>query len=92
MKGYIKRLSQDIEKLDAKLQALVKFKDSPREPINNEQYILLCNQEGCMRQLLNVMKLRLTNEQKIHPNYFEDLPEEEIDDANDCDGQEIVEE
>ena len=92
MKGYIKRLSQDIEKLDTKLQALVKFKDNPREPINNGQYILLCNQEGCMKQLLNVMKLRLANEQKIHPNYFEDLPEEEIDDANDCDEQETIEE
>ena len=92
MKGYIKRLSQDIEKLDAKLQALVKFKNNPREPISNEQYVLLCNQEGCMKQLLNVMKLRLTNEQKIHPNYFEDLPEEEIDDANDYDEQETTEE
>ena len=92
MKGYIKRLSQDIEKLDGKLQALIKFKDNPREPINNGQYILLCNQEGCMRQLLNVMKLRLANEQKIHPNYFEDLPEEEINDANDCDEQETIEE
>lgn len=83
MKGYIRRLSQDIEKLDAKMQALVAFKENPREPINDNQYELLCKQAGLMEQLLDVMKLRLANEQEIHPDYFEDLPEE-VDDADDC--------
>lgn len=84
MKGYIRRLSNDIEKLDAKMQALVAFKENPREPINDKQYELLCKQAGLMEQLLDVMKLRLANEQEIHPDYFEDLPEE-VDDADDCD-------
>lgn len=92
MKGYIKRLSQDIEKLDAKMQALVAFRENPREPINDKQYELLCKQAGLMEQLLDVMKLRLANEKEIHPDYFEDLPEE-VDDADDCDdSEEITEE
>lgn len=91
MKGYIKRLTQDIEKLDAKLQALMAFKDNPREPIDNKQYELLCKQADLMEQLLDVMNLRLANEQVIHPDYFEDLPE--VDDADDCDdSEEITEE
>ena len=72
MKGYIRRLSQDIEKLDAKIQALVAFKDNPREPINDKQYELLCKQAGLMEQLSDVMKLRLANEREIHPDYFEE--------------------
>lgn len=91
MKGYIKRLSKEIEQLDAKLQALVAFKDNPREPINDKQYELLCKQGDLMEQLLGVLKLRLVNEQEIHPDYFEDLPVE-VDDADDCDEQEIEEE
>lgn len=91
MKGYIRRLSQDIEKLDAKMQVLVAFKDNPREPINDKQYELLCKQAGLMEQLSDVMKLRLANEREIHPDYFEDLPEE-VDDADDCDEQETDEE
>ena len=93
MKGYIKRLSQDIEKLDAKLQALVAFKENPREPINDKQYELFCKQGALMEQLLDVMKLRLANEKEIHPDYFEDLPVEKVDDADDCDdSEEITEE
>ena len=92
MKGYIKRLSQDIEKLGAKRQAVVSFLENPREPINDKQQELLRNQEELMWKLLDMMRLRLANERELHPDYFEDLPEEEIDDANDCDEQEIVEE
>lgn len=92
MKGYIKRLSQDIEKLDAKRQAVVSFLENPREPINDKQQELLRNQEELMWKLLGVMRLRLANERELHPDYFEDLSEEEIDDVNDCDEQEIVEE
>ena len=92
MKGYIKRLSQDIEKLDAKRQALVSFLENPREPINDKQQELLRNQEELMGKLLDVMRLRLANERELHPDYFEDLPEEEIDDVNDCDKQETIEE
>lgn len=73
MKGYIKRLSQDIEKLEAKRQALAVFLVNPRESINNKQYELLCKQRNLMNQLLDVMKQRLTYEQEIHPDYFEDL-------------------
>ena len=92
MKGYIKRLSQDIEKLDAKRQSLVSFLENPREPINDKQQELLRNQEELMGKLLDVMRLRLANERELHPDYFEDLPEEEIDDVNDCDNQETIEE
>lgn len=91
MKGYIKRLSQDIEKLDAKMQALMEFKDNPREPINDKQYELLCRQAGLMEQLGDLMKQRLAYEKVIHPDYFEDLPEE-VDNADDCDEQETAEE
>ena len=87
MKGYIKRLSQDIEKLDAKLQALMVFKDNPREPIDNKQYELLCKQAGLMEQLEDLMKQRLAYEKVIHPDYFENLLEE-VDDADDCDDSE----
>lgn len=90
MKGYIKRLSKEIDQLDAKMQALVAFKDNPREPINDKQYELLCRQENLMKQLLDVLKLRLANEQEIHPDYFEDLPEK-VDNADNCD-EEITEE
>ena len=90
MKGYIARLSQDIEKLDAKMQALVAFKENPRELINDKQYELLCKQGALMEQLLDVMKLRLANEKEIHPDYFEDFPVEKIDDADDS--EEITEE
>jgi hypothetical protein len=85
MKGYIKRLSQDIEKLDAKLQALMAFKEAPREPIDNKQYGMLCKQAGLMEQLEDLMKQRLSYEKIVHPDYFEDLPAEEVDDADDCD-------
>ena len=87
MKGYIKRLSQDIEKLDAKLQALMAFKEAPREPIDNKQYELLCKQAGLMEQLEDLMKQRLAYEKVIHPDYFENLLEE-VDDADDCDDSE----
>ena len=87
MKGYIKRLSQDIEKLDAKRQAIVLFLENPREPINDKQQELLRNQEELMWKLLDVMKLRLANERELHPDYFEDLPE-----VDNCDEQEATEE
>ena len=87
MKGYVKRLSQDIDWLDAKLQAVMEFKDNPREPINDKQYELLCKQAGLMEQLIDLMKLRLANEKGLHPDYFEDLPAE-VDDADDCDDSE----
>lgn len=87
MKGYIKRLSQDIEKLDAKLQALMTFKDNPREPIDNKQYEMLYKQADLMEQLEDLMKQRLSYEKMIHPDYFEDLPV-----VDDCDEQETTEE
>lgn len=88
MKGYIKRLSQDIEKLEAKRQALVAFLENPREPINDKQRELLHNQEELMWKLHGVMELRLANEKEIHPDYFEDLPIEEVSDVDDCDDSE----
>lgn len=87
MKGYIKRLSQDIEKLDAKLQALMAFKDNPREPIDNKQYEMLYKQADLMEQLEDLMKQRLSYEKTIHPDYFDDLPV-----VDDCDEQETIEE
>jgi len=87
MKGYIKRLSQDIEKLDAKKQAVAKFIDKPRAEVDNKQYELLCKQGELMEKLEDVMKQRLAYERVIHPDYFEDLPEE-VDDADDCDDSE----
>ena len=87
MKGYIKRLSQDIEKLEAKRQAVVAFLENPREPINDKQRELLRNQEELMWKLHGVMELRLATEQELHPDYFEDLPE-----VDDCDEQETTEE
>lgn len=88
MKGYIERLSQDIEKLEAKRQALVAFLENPREPINDKQRELLRNQEELMWKLQDVMESRLANEKEIHPDYFEDLPVEEISDVDDCDDSE----
>lgn len=88
MKGYIKRLSQDIEKLEFKRDRLANFLTSPREEIDQTQSKLMNEQGELMEQLLVVMKQRLEYERKIHPDYFEDLPEE-IDDA---DEQETVEE
>ena len=87
MKGYIKRLSQDIEKLEAKRQAVVAFLENPREPINDKQRELLYNQEELMWKLHGVMELRLATEQELHPDYFEDFPE-----VDNCDEQETTEE
>lgn len=70
MKGYIKRLSQDIAILSMKRQAISDFKGE----IDDTQRILLHRQYEVMGELLNVMKSRLGYERKIHPNYFEDLP------------------
>lgn len=91
MKGYIKRLSQDIEKLEFKRDRLANFLTDPREEIDDEQTRLLNEQSALMGQLVEVMEQRLEYERKIHPDYFEDLPEE-VDDADDCDEQETVEE
>lgn len=91
MKGYIKRLSQDIEKLEFKRDCLANFLTSPREEIDQTQSKLMNEQGELMEQLLVVMKQRLEYERKIHPDYFEDLPEE-VDDADDCDEQETVKE
>lgn len=87
MKGYIKRLSQDIEKLESKRDCIVKFLANPREDVDVGQICLLNKQSGLMFRLVEVMKQRLEHERKIHPDYFEDLPE-----VDDCDEQEIVEE
>ena len=92
MKGYIKRLSQDIEKLEFKRDCIANFLMNPREEIDDEQTRLLNEQSALMGHLVEVMRQRLEYEREVHPDYFEDLPEEEIDDVNDCDEQEIVEE
>ena len=92
MKGYIKRLSQDIEKLEFKRDCIANFLTNPREEIDDKQTRLLNEQSALMGQLVGVMRQRLEYEQDIHPDYFEDLPEEEIDDASDCDEQETIEE
>lgn len=91
MKGYIKRLSQDIEKLEFKRDHLANFFTGPREEIDQTQSKLMNEQGELMEQLLVIMKQRLEYERKIHPDYFEDLPEE-VDDADDCDEQETTEE
>lgn len=91
MKGYIKRLSQDIEKLEFKRDCIANFLMNPREEIDDEQARLLNEQSALMGQLVEVMKQRLEYERKIHPNYFENLPEE-VDNTGNCDEQEIVEE
>lgn len=86
MKGYIKRLSQDIEKLEFKRDCIANFLNNPREECDQTQIKLLKEQGELMEQLLVVMKQRLEYERKIHPDYFENLAEE-VDDADDCDGQ-----
>lgn len=92
MKGYIKRLSQDIEKLEFKRDRLVNFLIDPREEIDQTQSKLMNEQAKLMEQLLVVMNQRLEYERKIHPDYFEDLPIEDVGDADNCDEQETVEE
>lgn len=95
MKGYIKRLSQDIKKLDAKMQAVVAFKEAPREPIDNKQYEMLCKQAELMEQLRNLMEQRLCYERIVHPDYFEDIEYVEVDnveDYEDSDDEEATEE
>ena len=87
MKGYIKRLSQDIEKLEFKRDCIANFLMNPREKIDDEQTHLLNEQSALMGQLVGVMRQRLEYEQKIHPEYFEDLPV-----VDDCDEQETTEE
>jgi len=77
MKGYIKRLSRDIEKLVAKRQALSEFIQKPREEIDNKQFFLLAEQNQLMEKLEDVMKRRLDYEKEIHPDYFEDLQADE---------------
>lgn len=88
MKGYIKRLSQDIEKLEFKRDCIANFLTNPREEIDDEQARLLNEQSALMGQLVEVMKQRLEYEREIHPAYFEDLPVEKVDDADDCDDSE----
>ena len=83
MKGYIKRLSQDIEKLEFKRDCIANFLTNPREEIDDEQARLLNEQSALMGQLVEVMKQRLEYERKIHPAYFEDLEESEEVDADD---------
>ena len=74
MKGYIKRLSQDIEKLEFKRDCIAKFfKPRAQEECDRTQIKLLKKQDKLMDKLLVVMKQRLEYEQKIHPIYFEDL-------------------
>lgn len=73
MKGYIKRLSQDIEWLESKRDCIANFLTDPREEIDDEQARLLNEQSALMGQLVEVMKQRLEYERKIHPDYFEDL-------------------
>ena len=87
MKGYIKRLSQDIEKLEFKRDCIANFLMNPREEIDDKQTRLLNEQSALMGQLVEVMRQRLEYEQDIHPDYFEDLPE-----VDDCDEQETTEE
>lgn len=87
MKGYIKRLSQDIEKLESKRGCIANFLMYPREEIDDKQTRLLNEQSALMGQLVGVMRQRLEYEQDIHPDYFEDLPE-----VDDCDEQETIEE
>ena len=87
MKGYIKRLSQDIEKLEFKRDCIANFLMNPREEIDDKQTRLLNEQSALMGQLVGVMRQRLEYEQDIHPDYFEDLPE-----VDDCDEQETIEE
>ena len=87
MKGYIKRLSQDIEKLEFKRDCIANFLMNPREEIDDKQTRLLNEQSALMGQLVGVMRQRLEYEQDIHPDYFEDLPE-----VDDCDEQETTEE
>ena len=87
MKGYIKRLSQDIEKLEFKRDCIANFLMNPREEIDDKQTRLLNEQSALMGQLVGIMRQRLEYEQDIHPDYFEDLPE-----VDDCDEQETIEE
>ena len=87
MKGYIKRLSQDIEKLEFKRDCIANFLMNPREEIDDKQTRLLNEQSALMGQLIGVMRQRLEYEQDIHPDYFEYLPE-----VDDCDEQETIEE
>lgn len=87
MKGYIKRLSQDIEKLESKRDCIVRFLANPREEVDVGQVCLLNEQSDLMGQLVETMKQRLEYERKIHPNYFEDLLG-----VDDCDEQETTEE
>lgn len=88
MKGYIKRLSQDIEKLEFKRNRVADFLADPyKEEIDDKQTLLLNEQLALMGQLVEVMRQRLEYEQEIHPKYFEDLPV-----VDNCDEQETTEE
>ena len=87
MKGYIKRLSQDIEKLESKRDRLANFLNHRYDEADQTQLKLMNEQGELMEQLLVVMKQRMEYERKIHPDYFEDFPE-----VDDCDEQETVEE
>ena len=88
MKGYIKRLSQDIEKLEFKKNCVADFLADPyKEEIDDKQTLLLNEQFAFMGHLIGIMRQRLEYEQEIHPEYFEDLPV-----VDDCDEQETTEE
>lgn len=86
MKGYIKRLSQDIEKLEFKADHLHEFFVN-RAPIecDQTQFKLMKEQGELMDQLLVVMKQRLDYELKIHPQ-TENTDEEDSEPTED-DGQ-----
>ena len=83
MKSYIKRLSQDIEKLGFKRDCIANFLTNRREECDQTQIKLLKEQGELMEQLLVVMNQRLEYERMIHPAYFEDLEESEEVDADD---------
>lgn len=80
MQGYIKRLTQEIEKTELRRNCLKNFLDTREDEIDQTQKNLMVEQGQLMDQLLVVMKQRLEYEQQIHPERFEDLPEEDCED------------
>lgn len=88
MKGYIKRLAQDIEKIKDKKGRLDEFfAYRAFKECDGKQVELLHKQQEIMEQLIAVMEERFKYELELHPQ-FEEEAEKRVDDADDCDDSE----
>lgn len=80
MQGYIKRLTQDIERTELKRDCIADFLTYCYQEVDEKQAEMMNKQFAIMNQLIEIMKQRLEYEQQIHPERFEDLPEEDCED------------